>query len=479
MPPSFHRLTPAGLGAVLLVWLVGNLSWLRHDLLLRDGDEEGHVGAAELLRLHLDGGHWLRFVSDAWRGDLGEYPPLYPAIVAAGWWLVGGGQPGDPSVRGINLLGHLLAGVCVALLARHLSRPPHRDLSTMLGLGLTLCLPLATGLSRHYMPEGLLVGAVALSVLLASLAADRKSPALAGALGISLGLGLLIKQTFLPLAVFPVLVAGWRMGRLWWVAALPAALVCGPWLLGHLNEQAGYVGSSVQSGHTASTAAHLLYYPALFPHLLAGPVLALAGLAGGIVLARRDRRALWTGLAWAIGIVLFMAIPKKYPRLVAAISPSLVLLAAVGLPRLPRGPLISVGVLCLSAGWVVRGSLVAPDSPSWLPVVDEKCPQHWLRPPSPDALGLPELAAEVRSSSAHTLRILDPPELPCSLQTTHPWHQHVEPYLRREALEVQLSDSDQAELTISFHAPAAALPGDTALPTLGLVMRMSRRPGAW
>jgi len=465
-----------GMAAILVGWLVGNLLWLRADALVRDGDEEGHVGAAELLRLHLDGGAWFQFVNDAWKGDLGEYPPLYPALVGAWWWLQGGGQPGAWSVRSVNLMGHLLAAGCVAWLAGHLARPAQRTLSVWLGLGLTLCLPLAAGLSRHFMPEGLLVGLVALSVLLAALAADRRSPWLAGMLGISLGVGVLVKQTFLPLAVLPVVAAGWRMGRLWGVVAVPALGCAGPWLLAHLGEQAGYVSSSVQSGHTTSQLAHLAYYPALVPHLLAGPVLAVAAGVGAVALARSDRRGLSIGLAWVLGLALFMVIPKKYPRLVAAVSPGFALLAAIGLPRLKLGPQLSGVAALLAAGWLVWQTVGVPSDPTWLPVVDEKCPQRWLRPPNPDAMGLPELADHVRTTGAQTLRLVDPPELPCAVQTTHPWANHLDPYLRREGLEVQVVDTAEADVVVTFLPASLAAPADTLLPSLGLVMRLSGRP---
>ena len=62
------------------------------------------------------------------------------------------------------------------------------------------------------------------------------------------------------------------------------------------------------------------------------------------------------------------------------------------------------------------------------------------------------------------------------MQTTHPWAQHVDPYLRREGLEVERSEtSAEAELTVSFLPEALAAPGDTPVPTLKQVMRLSTR----
>ncbi|MFT4975825.1 MAG: hypothetical protein ACI8S6_001718 [Myxococcota bacterium] len=95
--------------SVAALWLAANLAWLHTDRLLRDGDEEGHVGAAELMLelIHTEGP--LSFVAAAIAGDYGEYPPLYPALVAAWWWLMGSGQPGSFEVRAVGLLWPLIS----------------------------------------------------------------------------------------------------------------------------------------------------------------------------------------------------------------------------------------------------------------------------------------------------------------------------------------------------------------------------------
>ena len=48
--------------AAVAAWLVASWAWLRSDALLRDGDEEGHVGAAELFRADLLQGDVAGFV---------------------------------------------------------------------------------------------------------------------------------------------------------------------------------------------------------------------------------------------------------------------------------------------------------------------------------------------------------------------------------------------------------------------------------
>ena len=244
-----------------ILWVLGSLWWLSEDQLLRDGDEEGHVGAAELMRLHLDGGNLRAFAWDTWRGDLGEYPPFYPALVGAWWWLGGSGLPGATPIRAVNLLGLMLAAWATAQLAGRLqqdledrsnARLPAETVASLTAFAVVLTLPLANGLARHFMPEGLLVGWVALSVWLAARAADRGDNASVFALGAALGVGMLIKQTFLPLAALPVVVAGMGLRSRWLGVLLLAASIAGPWYWAHLGDQTRYISSSVQAGPQAS-----------------------------------------------------------------------------------------------------------------------------------------------------------------------------------------------------------------------------------
>ena len=472
-----------------LVWLLASLSWLSHDRLVRDGDEEGHVGAAELLRLHLDGGEWLTFAQTTWRGDLGEYPPLYPAWVAAWWWLTGSGQPGEVPVRAVNLVGLLLAAWATSRLAEHLQTgrgtAPHARLRPAAIAGATafalvLTLPLANGLARHFMPEGLLVGWVALTIWTTVWATDRRDIPSAVALGLVLGAGMLIKQTYLPLVGLPVAVAGARLRATWLPITVVAGLVAGPWYLGHWADQTRYVTQSVQ-GAEASVFDHLVYYPAVGLHLVAGPILVLAGLVGvGVIVHARSkgpRRGLAIALAWLFGAALLLAIPKKYPRLAAPIAPALALLAGLGAAQVRRREVLPVVSVAAATGWLTWTSLAPPDLPAWVPVLDEKCPQHWLRPPQPDDMGLSAIVAALEAAPPGPLAVAGAPEIPCSVQTTHPWASHLEPYLRRAGIEreVQLGTHRSAAVQVTFVPLDTAEPEDLPSPALALALRIEVR----
>ena len=74
---------------------------------LRDGDEEGHVGAMELFKdIWLNDGFYIWFI-EMWQGSYGEYPPLFAGTMGA-WWgictqILGTVPPSDLIVRGALL----------------------------------------------------------------------------------------------------------------------------------------------------------------------------------------------------------------------------------------------------------------------------------------------------------------------------------------------------------------------------------------
>ncbi len=478
-------------GFIALVWLAASLLWLSHDHIVRDGDEEGHVGAAELLRIHLDGGELLTFVADTHHGDLGEYPPLYPSLVAAWWWAVGHGQPGHWSVRMVNLFSLLLAAWATSETARRLHgatgtestpalRPGARAATTTFAL--TLTLPLANGLSRHFMPEGLLVALVAVSVLAALHARDRRTPAAAALLGSVLGLGLLVKQTFAPLVLLPLLVAAWGLGWLWLVVALVCGAVAAPWYVAHLGDQSHYIGQSLEGGTPISAWASLLYYPATLVYPVAGPVALIAGIAGVIVALRTQGKRAHRGtrivFAWLLGLAVLTGIPKKYPRLAAPVAPALALAAGLGAASLRRRPMWAP-VAATSAGAAVLtwASLTPPSSLPWVPRVEDRCPQQWLRPANSDDLGLSVLADLARIYPHASIAIDGAPELPCAVQTTHPYPHHVEPYLRREGLEraVYYEKDPSAGIQLSFRPIEMAGPNDVVSRSLGQAVHIDLR----
>jgi 4-amino-4-deoxy-L-arabinose transferase-like glycosyltransferase len=444
---------------MVLMWLVLSIGWTAADRIVRDGDEEGHVGAAELYLQDLSAGDFAGYATRAWTGrGMGEYPQAYAAAVGGWWWLMGGGNPGRTPVRAFSLLMLLGAAVMTGKIARRFAAPGREGVADLIAVGTVLLLPLCNGLARHFMPEGLLVFATAASVWAALRLAERPSPGRALVLGAAIGWGLLSKQTFVLVGAIPLLylVANplRRHPRSVLFIALGLAAVAGPWVATHLGAQVGYLTDSAVGHGNASVWAHIAYYPWSAAWLGLGPPLTLAAGAAAIHCWRRpDRRAFMLGLAWLIGgMVLLALLPKKYPRLIAPLLPAVAIWIAVAVTHLERPSRWLAGGSALSIGWLVWASVSALPL-SWAPPgVDPGCPQQWLRPPIADDLGLSAVEHAVASQQLQTIGVIDPPEIPCTVQTTPGWMSHLGPHLRRAGHEVRIVSgaSPAADLIIDW-----------------------------
>jgi hypothetical protein len=449
---GFHRFSTsliAGLWA--LGWGAANISWLARDRLLRDGDEEGHVGAAELFREDLLAGQPVAFLGRLWAGEMGDYPSLHPALVGGWWWLTGAGEPGVPQVRGIGLLWVLLAAVAAARIGARSERPG-APLLTFVAAPL---LPLPVALGRHFMPEGLLVATGALAVLAALRLGERPTAGRGAVLGLAVGLGLLTKQTFLlvglPGALAALLLGPTRAlprsrlapGLL--AAAAAATVVAGPWTARHLARQLAYGAESVAHSGEGALSSHLAFYPVALALLVVGPALLLLSLPGLLQARRRGPAAL--AVAWLLaGLLLLTLLPKKYPRLAAPLAPAVAVLVGVGLAGPGRAWAGGAAVVLAGGGWLAWRSITPPlDLPRPLQRVVPGCPQHWLGAPIDDDLGLSAVADLLRRAGPGPVRVPDGPEISCALQTTAPWAEHLGPYLRRigQDREVRVGPGDE------------------------------------
>ena len=446
----------------MLIWIVLSVGWIAADRGIRDGDEEGHVGAAELYLSDLDQADVGALVSKAWLGEgMGEYPQGFASITAVWWWLQDGGLPGRPAVRAICLLGLLLAAWSTGRLARRHAPPERADLAELTATIGVLMLPLANGLSRHFMPEGLLIGALALALLAAVRATERPTVGRLLVFGLAVGAGILIKQTFVLVGAVPLAAlliglrrAGWH--RVLGVCVVTAA-TAGPWVGGRLSGQADYLSQSAAGQGDANLISHLIYYPWTMGWLGLGPVLALATIASlAMLLKSGQRRAIGLGALWLLGgLVILTLVPKKYPRLIAPLLPAVALWWAAAVVR-TRRPTQWLGAFgALAAAWLTIASIhqlpiqVAPAG------VDPGCPQQWLRPPQPSDLGLSAIAAampETARSQPTVIEVIGSPEIPCSVQTTYTWHRHLRPYLSRSGYEAQVHTEPQssADLIIDW-----------------------------
>jgi 4-amino-4-deoxy-L-arabinose transferase-like glycosyltransferase len=430
MPLRFHK-NPLQLlaSAFAVLFLVLNLWWIQTDQLVRDGDEEGHVGAAELFLQDYQQGHFGTALHRGTVSDkMGDYPSLYPASVGTWWWAMGGGQPSRLPVRSFNLVFLILAAGAVFTMCGRIKRGP-----ALLGAATVLFLPLSVGIARHFMPEGALAACVALAI--AAAVRQRESPSRNSALllGLALGAGFLTKQTF-PLYVLAPLCYLLRPHRsLFW--AIPGLALAAPWAWNNLVAQGGYLTESAAYAGDASVLGHIGFYPTALVSLGLGPVWSvLLGAAIFIGWKSPCRRTFLLGLIWLFGGILLLSfVPKKYARLMVPLLPACGLIFAAAISAKPQFR----HFLLLGVAWTTTASISprADLRPSQSLVEFEPGQiQSWFRAPDPRGLGFEALRPFAAQNPCVPLVVIDPPEL-MPHQTTHAWDQHLGPWLRREGLD--------------------------------------------
>ncbi len=420
--------------AAIAVWALLSLRWLGSDKLLRDGDEEGHVGAAELCLSDRAQSDPAGFLERLFVGPMGEYPQFFAAVVGAWWWAMGIGNPAEVAVRAVCLLSLPVAAIATGRIAARLA-PDGRGSAECWATVLVLTIPLANGLTRHFMPEGALIAVTAVAVLCALRWADHPSVSRTIQLGIVLGIGVLTKQTFVLAAAAPIV---WivrsriQTDPLRVLSMVGVALaVAGPWWLTNGVQQWNYASASMTGQGAGSIFSHLWFYPRSLVLLGLGPVLALA--AAMALWRGRHSRGWMLAMVWlAGGLLVLMVIPKKYPRLMAPILPAAVVLVVAYWRTRPR---VMGAIALASLGWTALISVVELPVHSRSPGVDPGCPQQWIRPPAPTDLGLTAAATALAEAPSGDVLVTDDPAIPCALQTTHDWSTHLSPLLRRSGLE--------------------------------------------
>ena len=129
-------------------------------------------------------------------------------------------------------------------------------------------------------------------------------------------------------------------------------------------------------------------------------------------------------------------LPKKYPRLLLALLPvGGVILGSVENRLTNTTKSALVATLLTTLGLY---SLVSIPLPSLQGEIDDRCSQEWLRPPSSITLHYPKVASAAEKAKLGAIAVLNNPSIPCSIQSTHDWGYHLDPYLRRRQINREI-----------------------------------------
>ncbi len=309
-----------------------------------DPDEAAHAVTALMLRDYLGGGFTQSpmsfakaYYADFPRVALGHYPPLY-YVLTAPLLLVHGSL-------GTLLVFQTLTLAMLAALTFHIGRGFLKPAPAMAAALSMLLLPQALKMMLHVMADALL----ALLCLWAALlwAWYMKAPTVRRALvwGCVAAAAILTKGSAMGLCVLPplgILLAGrWRLvlTRSWWCAALPVAVLAGPWML--------YSTSISKEGMTLLSPAQ--YFMQAVPFYLKGmpvvfgwPLFILALAGAGLSLASGWKRRALEPLAASLfamtagmTLVLLLVPVGLSVRYMLTLAPVVMLAAASGLTLLP------------------------------------------------------------------------------------------------------------------------------------------------
>ncbi len=345
------------LALVTLVFLLVNQSYYRNDKRPPGQDESWYLETGLYMYQAMVDGDWGRFVYH-YRTAFRVKAPLISVLLPPIFLAVG---PSYKAALLVNSVFLVVASVCLFALARRLFSPS-------VGLAAVVfyqTMPLALGLSRSLMTEYGLV-ALVLAALYFLLASEGFSRGWANAaLGVVLGLGLLMKVIYPAFVAGPLLVAWMRhrppLRRLAAVAA-PAVAIAATWYVFNLGAVIEFAWSNafgeIATGYGTSTAAKRflrairegpsMYY-AVTLAALAPAALAMAA-RGGRLRERLSSHSSLLLLAWVLPPLLPLALGQNLAiRFVAPLLPAAALALAVCIEGLSSRPAVRAILFALVA----------------------------------------------------------------------------------------------------------------------------------
>jgi hypothetical protein len=442
--------------AVLGVHLLVAIAWLSLDEGLADGDELGVLGAVELFwgRTHADGAAAALWSS--YTEDFGEYPALYYAKtgIAMAWVGITDLDGDGPALVGLSW--GLLALLATAWLAiESAQRDGHTDpwLAGGLAAALLAASPLWAGTQRHLLLENGLCGLVALTAAALLASWRTKAWAMTALAGIAGAAALLTKQTaalsLIPLGIVLAAIA-WRERRRsdlvrLAVAALVAGVIAGPWLIRRFAADTAYLGDAAAANPDSVGFLHqALIYPLALAQQALPPAIWLCVLAVIVLRVGPPAPSSWRAPAMivALGVLVLLPIPKKYPRLLLGLLPfGAVALALVLSYARSRARTALLGVMLGSLLlWSLGSARLLGPTEVGLVNLDERCAQRWVGTPSRPGIPWAPLIAAANGAGGASYRIgaIAWPAPPCAYQTSHDLGEHLRIRMRRAGSEADV-----------------------------------------
>ncbi|MEZ5384388.1 MAG: hypothetical protein R3F13_02610 [Prosthecobacter sp.] len=387
--------------ALVLFWAVGviflNWSGMSSDL-GGDPDEAAHAVTSLMVRDYLAAGFGRNplafaktYYEDFPRIALGHYPPLY--YMVAGSVLLP-----RVSIQTLFILQALTHAALATLTISFVRRQMSPWLTAATGIG-TFVLPVGLKLAQHVMSDTLLAffclwSAVAWANYLRT--PTRHMALLWGCIAAA---AILTKGSGMGLCLLPptaTLLSGkWRLifTGSWWCAALPVAMLAGPWML--------YSTSISREGMTMLTPSQYFieavpFYVGAMPHVFgwAMTILSLLGIWAGLTSHLRckslsNEAASLAGMALGMSAVLLLVPVGLISRYMLTLAPVVMITAAYGLEAVPwrtSAPvskaillLVLIGVFIFNSGLPVKEvhGFTQAVTNSGLPVAGST-KQNWL-----------------------------------------------------------------------------------------------------
>ena len=201
---------------LVLVFACMNLFWLSYDTVPPHWDYANHLLSAlkyhEAMSSYLAGGDWFSITSIKaviWkllRVDQIVYPPLFPFVGSFMIFLAGN------SIKWLVMTNVLFMAILIYALLQ-IAKRIHNDKVGILACTIFVLYPAVFNISREFMLEIALLSATALSCYFLLYSEEFRHRTFTALFGLSVGLGMLVKPTYLSYMFGPVCFVLWSMAR--------------------------------------------------------------------------------------------------------------------------------------------------------------------------------------------------------------------------------------------------------------------------